>query len=52
MTILPLPLMEEEQLSVDGERMYTLSTGKLPPGGLPRNSVVRITDGPDMTSVV
>ena len=27
-----------------------LSTGKLPPGGLPRNSVIRITDHPDMTS--
>ena len=23
MTILPLPLMQEEQLSVNGERMYT-----------------------------
>ena len=31
----------------------TLSTtGKLPPGGLPRNSVVGITDSPDMTSAV
>ena len=29
-----------------------LSTGKLPPEGLPRNSVVRITDRPDMTSAV
>ena len=29
-----------------------LSTGKLPLGGLPRNSVVRITDHPDMTSAV
>ena len=29
-----------------------LSTGKLPLGGLPRNSVVRITDRPDMTSAV
>ena len=29
-----------------------LSTGKLLLGGLPRNSVVRITDRPDMTSVV
>ena len=28
------------------------STGKLPLGGLPRNSVVRITDHPDMTSAV
>ena len=30
----------------------TLSTGKLPPGDLSRNSVARITDGPDMTSPV
>ena len=29
-----------------------LSTGKLPRGGLPRNSVDRITDRPDMTSAV
>ena len=29
-----------------------LSTSKLPLGGLPRNSVVRITDRPDMTSAV
>ena len=27
-----------------------LCTGKLPLGGLPRNSVVRITDCPDMTA--
>ena len=31
----------------------TLSTGKLPLGGLPRNSVaIRITDCPNMTSAV
>ena len=29
-----------------------LSTGKLPLGGLPRNSVVRISDHADMTSAV
>ena len=29
-----------------------LSTGKLSPGGLPRNSVARITDRLDMTSAV
>ena len=29
-----------------------LSTSELPPGGLPRNSVVRIIDRPDMTSAV
>ena len=29
-----------------------LSTGYLPGGGLPRNSVDRITDRPDMTSAV
>ena len=42
MTIFPLPLIQEEQLSANGERM--LRTGKLPLGGLPRNSVVRLTD--------
>ena len=30
----------------------TLSTGKLPLGGLPSNSVVRINDHPNMTSAV
>ena len=30
----------------------TLSTGKLPLGCMPRNSVVRIIDSPDMTSAV
>ena len=30
----------------------TLSPGKLPRGGLPKNSVDRITDRPDMTSAV
>ena len=34
--ILPLPLIQEEQLSVAGERMCT----KYCLGGLPRNSVV------------
>ena len=29
-----------------------LSTGNLPLGGLPRNSVDRLTDRPDMTSAV
>ena len=29
---------------------WALSTGNLPQGGLPRNSVDRITDRPDMTS--
>ena len=29
-----------------------LSTGFLPRGGLPRNSVFRISDRPDMTSAV
>ena len=36
-----------EQLSVNGQRMY-----KLPLVGLPRNNVVRIADGPDMTIAV
>ena len=28
---------------------FTLSTRKLPLGGLPRNNMVRLTDGRDMT---
>ena len=39
--------IQEEQLSVNGEEC-TLSTGKLPLGRLLRNSVVRITDRPDI----
>ena len=31
---------------------WALSTGNLPRGGLPRNSVDKITDRPDMTSAV
>ena len=31
---------------------WALSTGNLPRGGLPRNSVDRITDCPEMTSAV
>ena len=38
MPILPLPLIQEEQLSVTGERMCICL------GGLPRNSVARLTD--------
>ena len=34
------------------EKECTLSTGKLPLGGLPRNSVVRITDSLDMFSAI
>ena len=49
--ILPLPLIQEEQLSVNGEMMCAY-TGYLPRGGLPRNSVYTITDRPDMTSAV
>ena len=35
-----------------GKEYTKYSTGKLHPGVLPRNSVVRITDHPDMTSAV
>ena len=51
MAILPLPLIQEEQFSVNGERMcakYWLPASER----LARNSVDRITDGPDMTSAV
>ena len=34
------------------EKGWALSTSNLPLGGLPRNSVDRITDRPDMTSAV
>ena len=54
--ILPLPLIQEEQLSVNGSMLMAnecaLSTGKLPLGDFPRTSVVRIIDRPDMTSAV
>ena len=49
-----LPLIQEEQLSVElMAKECTLSTvlpGKLSLGGLPMNSVVRITDCLDLTS--
>ena len=47
---LPLPLIQEEQLSVNGE--CTLRTGNLLRGSLPRNSVVSITDRRGMTLAV
>ena len=39
----------KEQLSVNGKRMCTKN---VPLGSLLRNSVIRITDRPDMTSAV
>ena len=33
-------------------KLWALSTGNLPRGGLPRNSVDGITDRPDITSAV
>ena len=48
MAILPLPLIQEEGLSVKAKGC-ALSTGKLRLGGLPRNSIDRITDGPDLS---
>ena len=51
MAIVPLPLIQEAQLSVKAMGCM-LSTGKLPLGGLPRNSVVKITDRPNMTTAV
>ena len=52
MAIILLPLILEEQLSFNSEIKRKLSTGKLHPGGLPRNSLLKITDHPDMTSAV
>ena len=51
LVILPLSLIQEERLSVNCEIhvLYTLSTGKLSPEGLSRNSVVGITDHPELT---
>ena len=51
MAILLLSLLQEEQVSVNGERINA-KTALIPLGGLPMNSVVRITDRPDMTSAV
>ena len=52
MTSLPLLLIQEKSNCQLMGKECTLSTGKLPPGGLSRNSVARITDHPDMTSAV
>ena len=49
--ILPLSLVQEEQFQFMAKECI-LSTGKPPLGGLPRNSVVRTTDRPDMTLAV
>ena len=46
MTIFPLPLIFFQLMAKES----MLSTGKLPLGGLPRKSVVRITVRPDITS--
>ena len=49
--LVPLLMIQEEQLSVNiMAKECTLSSCKPPLGGLPRNSVVRITDHPEMTS--
>ena len=51
MIILSLPLIQGDQLSVNGEICTcTLRIDKQRLGGLSMNSVVRITDHPDMTS--
>ena len=42
MKILPLQLFQEEFMAKE----CTLNTGKLPLGGLPRNSVGKISDCP------
>ena len=45
MVILPLPLIQEEQLSVIGKRMCTCKLVLVNClGGLPRNNVARLTD--------
>ena len=47
-----LPLFQEGQLSVTGESMYKVLFNRLGGLSLPRKSVVRLTDRPDMTSDV
>ena len=46
-----LSSVDSRRVVVNGKRT-TLSTGKLSLGGLPRNSVLRITDWPEFTSDV
>ena len=50
--ILPLPLIQEEQLSVNDKRMYVKCWLTSSRRALTRNSVVKITDHLDMTSAV
>ena len=53
MAVLPLLLIQEEQLLVNGKKCtISTCTSQVPPGGLHRNSVVKITDLLDMTSAV
>ena len=47
--ILSLPLMQEGQLSVTGERMCTVLVNCLEGLSLPRKGVVRLTDRLHMT---
>ena len=44
--------MQEELVVSYWGKNGALNTGKLPAGGLPRNSVVKVTDRPNMTSAV
>ena len=50
--ILTLPLKKSSRQLIVKVKECMLSTGKLPQGGLPRNSVVRIDDHPNVTSAV
>ena len=47
----PFSTDQEELFSVSGER-YTLSLGNLPLGCLPRNSLTKIAEHPDMTLAI
>ena len=44
-----LPLFQEGQLSVTGESVHEVLVNRLGGLSLPRKSVVRLTDRPDMT---
>ena len=49
LVILSLPLMQEGQLSVTGERMCTVIINRLEGLSLPRKSAVRLTEVTGLT---
>ena len=47
-----LPLIQEEQMSVTGKSVHEVLVNRLGGLSLPRKSVLRLTDRPDVTSAV